>query len=1179
MQKNHLGRPMVAIPPCRYLTKAFRIMKLTVLLMIIGCLQVSANGFAQEKKVTLKMENATLRKLFLTLEKQTDYRFVYSNNLLSDNMRVDIDVKEEPIGKVLKLALANTALTYRLMENLIVITEQGYRAPALQVRGKVLSEEGEPLVGASVRVKGTNNGTATNFAGEFTLQNVDENAILVISSVGYETVEEKVNGRSTINVTLKILANSLGDVIVEANVGYYKVPRERATGSFNNIGREQLEKPSTNIAQRLIGTTAGMQALSLDADGNPVFQIRGLTSLSTVSQPLVVVDGFPVEGGFSSINPNDVESVTILKDAAAASVWGARAANGVIVISTRNARKGIPLKVELSAFTRVGAKIDLDYSRPLAPSDLTVEYEKMAFNKWSARVNTGSLDADYGKDWSLATVALSEHYLGYITEQERDAILAQLAKQDNRQQIKDYLLANPVNHQINLSLFGSSGKMTNSLSVMFGYNQSNFKETWNKNYMANYRTTASFTKWLDVNMSAMLQYNEAHNNGVDLSTIQGMSPYEMLVNEDGSLTNIHQYYMPIIERYVPTHLFPYKDWTYNPIQEIKHRDLKSTDLNTRIHAGITLKLMRGLTFDSRLQYELFTTTNRNLYGEETYYVRSTVNHATTWNRATDAMTPNLREGAILQQSRTQFTRTVFRNQLNFNKHFGQHEVAVVAGTETNSSVGQTFNHPTTYGYNDKTLSSGTFPNGPGGTFYQIKNWMGSNQTFSYVNTFRYTAGRYFSLYGNASYTFNSKYTISGSVRTDASNYITDDPKYRYSPFWSVGAAWQLYKEKFMMPVTWIDRMSVRLTFGYNGNEDRSTSFKPLISLGTTPNTYTNDYTASVSSYGNPTLRWEKTGVWNLGIDYSLLRGKLYGRFDLYRKYGKDLLATLSIPSVNGTTSQKINNAEMLNRGIEMDLGTTMKIKGNDIVWRGNLNFSYNHNKITKLFVAQYTASTLAGGGSAAYVEGENANSLWRFVYAGIENTQPMIQGPDHTKYDFGAFSPGDGRDYMVNTGTTVAPYTLGFVNSFKVYDFDISFIITGKFGHVFQTLGFNYPPTWTSRVLPNNKLAQVMNGDPMKIVPLPLNDIEDRYYFWDRFHQYLSYLVQSASHIRMQEVNITYNFNRSLLQKLNVGRMMVYAQGNDLFTILANDAGEDPEYRMGTLNPRPKLTMGVKFEF
>ena len=382
----------------------------------------------------------------------------------------------------------------------------------------------------------------------------------------------------------------------------------------------------------------------------------------------------------------------------------------------------------------------------------------------------------------------------------------------------------------------------------------------------------------------------------------------------------------------------------------------------------------------------------------------------------------------------------------------------------------------------------------------------------------------------------------------------------------------------MLPIQFL--IWLKLPPGPFGNKPTVSvwSFRPLISTAGTTNVYTNDYTATVSSFGNPTLRWEKTGTWNVGVDYALFGGKLSGKVDVYSKYGKDLIAQLSIPAINGTTSQKLNNAEMSNKGIELELGSIQKIN-NHISWRGNLNFSYNKNEIRKLFVAQYAAYSLYGGGTGAYVVGENANSLWRFQYAGIVNEQPSVAGADGATYDFGAWTPGDGRDYMLNTGTTVAPYTLGFLSGLKVYDFDLSFVVTGKFGHVFQRMGFNYPPTWSGRTLPNVKLTEVMNGDPSKIVPLPLHDNEPRYYFWDRFHQYLSYLVENASHLRMQEVNLTYSLPQKLLSKFSMSRMQVYAQGNDLFTLYWNDAKEDPEYPLGTMNPQPKLTLGLRCEF
>lgn len=1167
--------------------KTMRIMKITAFFLLAACLQLSARTVGQT--VTLSVKDAPVKKVFREIQKQTGLNLVVDEAVISRAGRVTISVKNMPVQELITLCLRDEQFSYSFVENTIVITERTgiemYSVntelnlpPPIDIHGKVVNESGDPVEGVTVTIKGSRRATSTDANGEFTLKNVSNTAMLVFTGINVETTELAVNNRTEMSITLKNKVSAMTDVVIAANTGFQTISRERSTGSYGVVASEQLEKPSTNIAQRLIGQVAGVQA-RLDVNGNPTFEIRGLTSLYANSQPLVVVDGFPIQGDFNSINPNDVESVTILKDAAAASIWGARSANGVIVVVTKKARKGVPVKVEFNAFTRMGNKFDLDYVRPLAPSDQTVEYEKMTFNKWSAQINSGAFQTNYGKSWSLATVALSEYDLGFITAAQRDAILAQLKTQDNRQQISDNLLENPSNQQYNLTLSGSSGRMSNVLSLMFENNQSNFKETNSKRYMLNYRNNAQVFKWLDLNLSAMVFSNKANNSGVGLSDIQNISPYEMLVNPDGSLANINRFYWPIMERFVPMSRFPYADWTYNPIQEIANRRLTSDQLNSRLQAGLTLKIVPGLNIESRGQYELFNTFNRGLYNENTFEVRNTINQAATWTQTTNAIALNLPKGSILTQNRSKVESYNLRNQLNFNRSFGyDHEVNFLAGAEVNNIVTETFGQPTTYGYNDQTLTVGTFPNGPGGTFFPIRNWLGNNQTFSYSNSFAYRTERYFSAFGNAAYTFQRKYTVSGSYRTDASNLITDDPQYRYAPFWSAGLAWHASSEKFLQNIPWMDRLTLRGTYGYNGNVDRSTSFRPLISTGGTPNVYTQEYTATISSFGNPTLRWEKTGTWNVGLDYSVFKGKLSGKVDLYQKNGRDLIAQLSIPAINGTTSQKLNNAEMTNRGIELEFGSIQTITKN-ISWRGNLNFSYNDNKITKLFVAQYAASTLYSGGTGAYVVGENANSLWRFKYAGVINQQPQVVGADGATYDFGAFTPGDGRTYMLNPGTTVAPYTLGFSSGFQVYDFNLSFIVTGKFGHVFQRMGFNYPPTWTSRVLPNNKLSEVLNGDPSEIVPLPYNPNEPRYYFWDRFHQYLSYLIESASHLRMQEVSLSYSLPRNLLSRVNMSRLQLYAQGNDLFTVYWNKAKEDPEYPLGTMNPQPRLTFGLRCEF
>lgn len=1183
--------------------KILMIMKLTTLIVSLFFIQVSASTKAQ---ITLNEEKIAMQKILYRISVQTGYDFVYSDKDLKGIKPISISLKNANIEKALEICLANQPLEYEIKDKTVIIKR---REPsfldnvlsaftAMDIRGTVLDENGQPLVGANVKVKDSKKGVTTNLNGEFQLTGINENTILQISFLGYKTVEIAVGKSPVVTVKMELGSSDLEGVTV-VSTGYQTLSKERATGSFTTIGQEQLEKPATSIAQRLIGTTAGMQA-TLDADGNPRFEIRGQTALNIRNDfgirnqnaaPLVVVDGFAIQGDFSTINPNDVESVTILKDAAAASIWGARSANGVIVIVTKKGKKGTPLNVNFSAFTRISKKLDLDYVNPLATAAETIDYEIKSFEKWGGFINDGSLLGGVGFSWAPGGVALTEEKLKFISATQRDALLAKYRTMSNKDQIRDELLTNPAVQQYNLDLSGSTGKMNNRLSLLYEDTQSNFRGSNSKKYTVNYTADADIFKWLQLSFGGQVNYNKINRNGVNynvnpygspnpLADIGGLAPYEMLRNEDGSLTNLSPYYEPILERDVPMGLFPYADWSYNPIQEIANRKYKTEDLNLRLQTGLRFKIIKGLSFDTKVQYELGNTFNSNYNNDKTFAVRNKVNTAATWNMATNSISLNLPKGGILDRNKARTESYVFRNQINFDRKIGEdHEISFIGGSEINNVVYQSDISPTTYGYNEETLSVGTFPNGPGGQFSPIVDWLGYNQVFPYSPILSYATDRYFSLFGNASYSYKNKYTLSGSIRTDASNLITDDPSYRYAPFWSVGMGWQLGKEQFVQDIEWVDRLSLRATYGFNGNVDRSTSFRPLLAMGSIPNIYTGDFTATVSSFGNPTLRWEKTGTWNLGLDYSLFKGQLYGKVDVYNKSGRDLIATLSIPAANGTIRQKLNNAAMTNSGIELELGTIQKIKGNDITWRGNLNFSYNKNKITKLFVANYHPSTLTAGGSIAYVEGEDANALWRYQYAGIKNNQPTVYGPNGDQYDFSAFPSGDGRDYLLNMGTRVAPYTLGFINSFKVYDFNLSFIVTGKFGHKFQRKGFNYQPSFNGKILPNKKITEVLNGDPMKIVPLPLNENEPRYYFWGRFHENLSYLIENASHIRMQEINLSYNLPMNLSSKAGMKRVQVFAQGNDLFTVVANNAGEDPEYPMGTLKPQPRISLGIKCEF
>ncbi len=1178
-------------------------MKNLILLLFILNLNVSASVLSQER-VTLNLKNVTLKDCLKAIEQQTNLGFLYNGRELGKIEGITVNALNEQVDEVLESLLKAQGYDFSIENGVILIhkapvlselvTDVSIQERKVKLTGVIKDEDGTPIPFAAISIKGTTLGGVSDINGQFELEVEPQNQmILLVSCLSYKDVEMAVGEKRHFEVVLEQEMQGLDEVVV---TGYQTLSKERATGAFDKVDKEQIDKPASNISERLVGTLAGVQT-TVDANGNVSMEVRGKTSLSGYGdQPLVVVDGFPIQGGLSSINPNDVESVTLLKDAAASSIWGAKSANGVIVVITKKAAKG-KAKVEFSSFWKFSPKLDLDYVNPLASSAEVIEYEKRGFNSdmfggpWPAPSFTlSNVDTPH----SLGYITMNDYRLGRITESEMNARLNQLSQLSNKDQIKDNLLQNPFTQQYNLSVSGANERISNVLTLMYEGDKDNFKENKGEKFMVNYRNMVKVTKWLDFDFGAMIQLSNRTNNGVGLSEIKSLAPYDMLKNEDGSLADLSHlhYYQPILNELLDKEAFPYADWSYNPIDEIQQRDRTNRRLNVRLQAGIGVKILPGLKLDSKFMYEQFTSANKTYYAEESFTMRSLINETSEWNRTTGEVTQNVPSGGVLQQGSSMVRNYNFRNQLSFNRTFNEkHAINIIAGSEITDRVSESKYDADVLGYNDDKLTVGRLLN----DYNTSKMWNGYPLSFSRyfypislysMPSFGYGTDRYFSLYSNMAYTYNDKYTVSGSVRTDASNLITDDPKYRYSPFWSAGIGWQMHKEDLLSSVDWLDRLHLRATYGFNGNVDRSTSFKPLISIPGTPDPVTNDIKGSVSSYGNPTLRWERTRTIDVGVDFAMLKGKLHGTIDAYNKRSEDLIVTQSIPSVHGTQSARFNNGSMLNKGIEITLGSSLPIVGKDIVWNGNLNVSYNKNEIESLYKTSYGFYDMTGSSdpTVKYVEGHNVNTLWALRYAGLTNVgtetdpemTPSFHGVDDEKYTFRAWPPGvDAREYMSDEGTTVAPYTLGFQNSFKVYDFDVSFIITGKFGHVYRRHSFNYPAMSQGNNLVNNKYSEVVNGDPNEIVPIP--DQERKYYFWGRFYPYLDYLTADASHIRFQEVNVSYNVPKRIVTKLGFERIRVYSQVNNLGTIVFNDFDEDPEYPMGGMKPQAMYTFGFNF--
>ncbi|MDE3742773.1 SusC/RagA family TonB-linked outer membrane protein [Maribacter polysaccharolyticus] len=1165
------------------------------------------NVLSQNLKIKIPEDKTlTVDQVFDMIKEQTDFRFIYRSDIFKNYPKVNVKKGVMKANRLLEKSLSKGNFKFNISANNTITIRKASAVQELEISGIVTDENGLPIPGITVYISSREpgsgpinsdfyiRGTATDFNGEFKITG-EVGYYLIATGLGFEYFKAQITpGQTIYNISLKESVSELDEVVVISS-GFQEISKERATGAYVGVKKDLINKPASSISERIIGAVAGVQS-TVAADGSVSFQIRGLSSLVANADPLIVLDGFPIEGAFETINPNDVESITVLKDAAAASIWGAKAANGVIVVESKKVKKQ-KTNVSISTFVRTSSKLDLDYVLARGSSADYLEYEQAAFdtNFFGDYFGPPSISAtQVSSPYSQAIVAMNEARLGRITEAERDATLATLAGLDNSDQIRDYLLATPLTAQYNISISGGNEKMANSLSLLFENKNSYFIGDDTKEYQVNFKNQTQLAKGLKLDFGAMLQYSDVTANSGDmLNVIKGLSPWDMLKNEDGSLTDMSylNYYMPNFNEFVPSELFPYSDWSYNPITEVQNRDLNTKQLNTRINAGLTVDIIDGLQLSSKIQYELFNTKNRDYYNDETYAVRKFVNETSgpEW-RTGDVPTQLVPSGDILNLSSSEVNAYNWRNQLNFNRTFSEkHHVDVLLGSELSNRTAKATINPASFGYNPETLISSdlledrdthrlwnNLPATYAGYFHSFG--------LSFQHYFSETTTRLFSLYGNLAYTFDDKYVVTGSYRTDAANIISENPALRYDPFWSGGLGWHLGKENFMEGASWLDKIYLRTTYGSGGNIIPNSSFTPIISLGSSLDLVTEQLTATVIDEGNPDLRWERTTSLNIGVDFSTFKGRLYGSIDIYNKKGEDLIVDQATSGVYGTTSQRLNKGEMVNKGIELSIGTSLPIKGNDIVWSGTFNYSHNDNEITEFNKLVYGSTELSIGPTTSYVEGYNANELWSFEYAGLYDAgggvmAPSVYGEDGSNIDLNLGAGGNPLDYMIAGGTTNAPTILGVRNAFKIYDFDFSFIFTGKFGHVFRRQGFNYDDLSNGNSYVNEKFSEVANGDPNEILPYPSTGGVSRYYFYSVYYPYLSYLTENASHIRLQEVNLTYNLPKSITNKLGINSWSLFAQANNLGVILFNDFGEDPEYPKESLRPQATFTLGMNLNF
>ena len=991
------------------------------------------------------------------------------------------------------------------------------------VVGRVVDANNTPLIGVNVVVKGTTTGTTTGIDGNYSIK-VAENQTLVFSYLGYTTVEEIVGKRTAINVKMNEEATQLGAVEI-VNIGYGTTTRRDLTGSVAKADLGTMMKSNvTNFDQALNGRIAGVVVTtgdgSLGAEAN--ITIRGNNSLTQSNAPLYIIDGFPSEGSFAaSINPADIESIDVLKDASATAIYGARGANGVIVINTKRGTEGKPT-VNFSAsfsLSHIANKIDLMDS-----------YEFVR------------LQEELVTDTSMAS-----SYYGYSEEYGRNLTL------EDYRNIKgidwqDELYRTAFQQNYNISLSGGNKE---GLRYNVGFSaldqdgiiiRSNFQR-----YQGKANFTLPITKKLTLNVNA--NYSRTATNGVNPTTAETTS------SSSGWLMYSVWGYRPvtapgqdILDSIIDESVDGSNDYRFNPVKTAKNEYRKTLVDYLNSNIALTWKITPELTFKTTGGYVMNKRRREEFNGTETY---------TGYPGSPSGKGVN---GAIYWTDQASWTN---ENTLNYKRRFGRsHNVDLMAGLslqgQKNTYEGVSATQITSEELGIAGIHTGNYQSVPSNYY----DW------------------RMMSMFLRANYNFRYKYYLTFSFRADGSSKFPSDNRWGYFP--SVGASWNFNRENLFKNSEWLNNGKLRFSWGLTGNNRTQTPYDFYSQITVTPGSgnsfdYVFDGTRVPGYYfsnmANDKLKWETTEQWNVGIDLGFFEDRLKVTADWYDKVTHDLLLYALLPASSGYEQGMLNIGSIRNRGFEFTL-ETVNIKTRQFQWSTSFNIAFNRNRILGLVDNQNTLQSSVSwethfNSQFPYISqvGKPTGMMYGFIYEGtykpedfdangnLKSGIPAYKGnkmqPGDLKYrDLN----GDGKidDYdrtIIGCGQPL--HTGGFNNSFNWKNFDLNIFFSWSYGNdILNANRLIFESGWKAQT---NQLASYAGrwtpDNPTSDIPRAGATGSE---------EYSSRVIEDGSFLRLKNVSLGYTIPSRQLRKAGISSLRVYVSADNIWT-LTNYSGPDPE--------------------
>ena len=1060
----------------------------------------------------------------------------------------------------------------------------GAFAQMISISGKVTDVTNHPLEGAAVVVKNDNillsMGTLTDIKGEFRIS-AKAGEVIRISYLGMKSREFTVSAEQPflkVHLEPEIITLSSTDVVA---TGYQNLHKEQTTSAYTKIRTDQLNRQLNRTVQEAIeGQIAGVRFTKDPFTGKEVPILRGVGTFSgnVGYSPLVVIDDIPTDTPLEDINPKDIESVTVLKDAAATAIYGVRAANGVIVIVTKKGlQNGLRINVHTDLFYTF--KPNMSRMRYASTSDL-IDLET-AFYQSKLADSNGNVDdlfASYGEIGGRQTVRYysplfqlyRDQAKGKLSQQEVNSTLNEWRNRDYLRDFKRYVWQPIISKRYNISVESGNNRSQNYASLQYEDTDERIVTEKTRALNLYLKNTYQLTPWLKSTIGVNGRYT-----GVDAVAEQVRNLYAdylkqprytrlLGTNPYAGFNLVAPINGHILEQIAGNDAF--RPYSFNLLESIAQEHQKQYNLSLRPFANLQVSILKGLQYQSYFQYELNTHNSETFFDKDTYYMRLRHNQLVKQDATTQKFSSELPEGGYYEQEKGQTQHYTFRQQLDFNRTFAEaHNVTALLGFEMRQHYTPRNTKEMQYGYDEQTLS---FPTLNWKDLYNpgVTSYLYGRQSLSLSrNQQSETKHRFISFYSTLGYSYRQKYNLTGSVRVDQADMFGADPKYKYRPLWSVGGSWNLHREDFFYGNV-VNLLKLRLTYGVSGNVDQTTT--PFLRgrlLTDVRGAYPSQQYLQFNDTDlpNPKLRWEKTETTNLGIDFGMWYW-LSGSIDLYRRYSSDLLVLTELDPTVGAQRRLINNGALLNKGIEVSLNATREL-AKDLQLTVRTTFAYNKNTIEKVSSKPSNAVEYARNPLRYYKQGDDFNSLYAYRYKETTNGYPIYldeNGNPNTTFDAnGVPTIKDiiSEDALVRLGTMNPTFNgaLSLQLRYKAFELGTMFIYAG--GHKLRkdTYSINQESEthrditqrWTAA---NPTDMPRMSFDYPATLRRTANTVNTLWQFGDNH-------VVNADYIKWRNVLFSCYIPKNICEKLRLQEAKITAQLNNLLTWCAAGDDIDPE--------------------